>query len=84
MPRIEIGQNISYPEVKKMAGELMIQNPLVSSVRVIVEKDTFKMCIEYTEFSKKMLDKLQLMCYNEYINERGNDKHGNQVEPAQG
>lgn len=56
MPRIEIGQNISYPEVKKMAGELMIQNPLVSSVRVIVEKDTFKMCIEYTEFPKKMLD----------------------------
>ena len=57
MPRIEIGQNISYPEVKKMAGELMIQNPLVSSVRVIVEKDTFKMYIEYTEFPKKMLDK---------------------------
>ena len=67
MPRIEIGQNISYPEVKKMAGELMIQNPLVSSVRVIVEKDTFKMCIEYTEFPKKMLDKSIKLCYNEYI-----------------
>ena len=67
MPRIEIGQNISYPEVKKMAGELMTQNPLVSSVRVIVEKDTFKMCIEYTEFPKKMLDKLPNPCYNEYI-----------------
>jgi hypothetical protein len=57
MPKIEIGQNISYLEVKKMAGELMIQNPLISSVRVTVEKDTLKMCIEYTEFSKKILDK---------------------------
>jgi hypothetical protein len=28
-----------------------------SSVRVTVEKDTLKMCIEYTEFSKKILDK---------------------------
>ena len=53
MPKIEIGQSISYSEVKKMAGELMIQNPLVSSVRVTVEKDTLKMCIEYTEFPKK-------------------------------
>lgn len=70
MPRIEIGQNISYPEVKKMAGELMIQNPLVSSVRVIVEKDTFKMCIEYTEFPKKMLDKLSNPCYNEFTKSR--------------
>ena len=57
MARIEIGKGISYSEVKKMAGELMIQNPLVSSVRVIVEKDTLKMCIEYTEFPKKVLDK---------------------------
>ena len=57
MPKIEIGQNISYSEVKKMAGELMIQNPLVSSVRVTVKKDTLKMYIEYTEFPKKMLDK---------------------------
>ena len=70
MPRIEIGQNISYLEVKKMAGELMIQNPLVSSVRVIVEKDTFKMCIEYTEFPKKMLDKLPNPCYNEFTKSR--------------
>lgn len=59
MPKIEIGQSISYSEVKKMAGELMIQNPLISSVRVIVEKDTLKMCIEYTEFSKKVLDKFK-------------------------
>jgi hypothetical protein len=59
MQKIEIGQNISYSEVKKMAGELMIQNPLVSSVRVTVEKGTLKMCIEYTEFPKKVLDKFK-------------------------
>ena len=59
MPKIEIGQSISYSEVKKMAGEIMIQNPLVSSVRVTVEKDTLKMCIEYTEFPEKMLDKFK-------------------------
>jgi hypothetical protein len=59
MARIEIGKGIPYSEVKKMAGELMIQNPLVSSVRVIVEKDTLKMCIEYTEFPKKVLDKFK-------------------------
>ena len=70
MPRIEIGQNISYLEVKKMAGELMIQNPLVSSVRVTVEKDTLKMCIEYTEFPKKVLDKLPNPCYNEFTKSR--------------
>jgi hypothetical protein len=70
MLRIEIGQNISYPEVKKMAGELMIQNPLVSSVRVIVEKDTLKMWIEYTEFPKKVLDILPNPCYNEFTKSR--------------
>ena len=59
MPKIEIGQSISYSEVKKMAGELMIQNPLVSSVRVTVEEDILKMCIEYTEFPKKVLDKFK-------------------------
>ena len=66
MPKIEIGQNIPYLEVKKMAGELMTQNPLVSSVRVIVEKDTLKMWIEYTEFPKKVLDILSNPCYNEF------------------
>lgn len=58
MPKIKIGQGISYLEVKKMAGALMEQNPQVSSVRILVEKDTLKMWIEYTEFSKKVLDKM--------------------------
>ena len=58
MPKIEIGQGIPYLEVKKMAGALMEQNPQVSSVRILIEKDTLKMWIEYTEFSKKVLDKM--------------------------
>ena len=59
MKKIEISKGVSYSEAKKMAGELIIQNPLVSSVRLLVEKDSFKMCIEYTEFSKKTVDKFQ-------------------------
>lgn len=70
MARIEISKGIPYLEVKKMAGELMIQNSFVSSVRVIVEKDTLKMCIEYTEFPKKVLDKLPNPCYH---NQGGDD-----------
>ena len=58
MKKIKIDKGISYLEAKKMAGELMIQNPLVSSVRVLVEKDSFKMYIEYTELPKKIVEKL--------------------------
>ena len=61
MPRIEISQGIPYLEVKKMAGSLMAQNPQVSSVRVLVERDTFKMWIEYTEFPQKVVDKFQTL-----------------------
>lgn len=58
MPSIEIDKTIPYAEVKKMAGALMAQNPLVSSVRILIDKDTHQMRIEYTEFSKKTIDKL--------------------------
>ena len=64
MKRIEVASNISYNEVKQMAGALMVQNPLISSVRVLVEKETHKKWIEYTEFSQKTLDKIGLICYN--------------------
>jgi hypothetical protein len=40
-----------------MAGALMAQNPLVSSVRILIDKGTHQMRIEYTEFSKKTIDK---------------------------
>lgn len=58
MPSIEIDKSISYAEAKKMAGALMAQNPLVSGVRILIDKDTHQMRIDYTEFSKKTIDKL--------------------------
>ena len=58
MRRIKIDSSIPYGEVKIMAGNLMMQNPKISSVRVIVEKETFTKWIEYTEFSEKVLDKI--------------------------
>jgi len=58
MKRIKIDSSIPYGEVKIMAGNLMMQNPKISSVRVIVEKETFTKWIEYTEFSEKVLDKI--------------------------
>jgi hypothetical protein len=58
MPSIEIDKSIPYEEAKRMAGALMAQNPLVSSVRILIDKDTHQMRIEYTEFSKKTVDKL--------------------------
>ena len=58
MPSIAIDKAIPYADVKKMAGALMAQNPLVSGVRVLIDKDTRAMRIEYTEFSKKTIDKL--------------------------
>ena len=58
MKRIKIDSSIPYGEVKIMAGNLMMQNPKISSVRVTVEKETFTKWIEYTEFSEKVLDKI--------------------------
>ena len=58
MKRIKIDSSIPYGEVKIMAGNLMMQNPKISLVRVIVEKETFTKWIEYTEFSEKVLDKI--------------------------
>lgn len=58
MNRIKISSSIPYNEVKIMAGNLMAQNPKISSVRVLVEKETFIKWIEYTEFSEKVLDKI--------------------------
>ena len=61
MKRIEVADNIPYSEVKKMAGALMAQNPLISSVRVLIEKENHRKWIEYTEFSQKTLDKIQVL-----------------------
>lgn len=58
MPSIKIDKSISYAEVKKIAGAFMARNPLVSGVRILIDKDTNEMQIDYTEFSKKTIDKV--------------------------
>ena len=58
MKRIELEQGTTYQVAKLNAATLMLHDPSVSSVRVVVEKDTHKMWIEYTEFPQKVVDKL--------------------------
>ena len=58
MKRIELEQGTTYEKAKLNAATLMLHNPTVNSVRVVVEKDTHKMWIEYTEFPQKVVDKL--------------------------
>ena len=58
MKRIELEQGTTYQVAKLNAATLMLHDDSVSSVRVVVEKDTHKMWIEYTEFPQKVVDKL--------------------------
>ena len=58
MKRIELEQGTTYQVAKLNAATLMLHDPSVSSVRVVVERDTHKMWIEYTEFPQKVVDKL--------------------------
>ena len=58
MKRIELEQGTTYQVAKLNAATLMLHDLSVSSVRVVVEKDTHKMWIEYTEFPQKVVDKL--------------------------
>ena len=58
MKRIELEHGTTYQVAKLNAATLMLHDPSVSSVRVVVEKDTHKMWIEYTEFPQKVVDKL--------------------------
>ena len=58
MKRIELEQGTTYQVAKLNAATLMLHDPSVSSVRVVVEKDTHKIWIEYTEFPQKVVDKL--------------------------
>ena len=61
MKRIELDQGTTYQVAKLNAATLMLHDPSVNSVRVIVEKSTHKMWIEYTEFPQKVVDKLTKM-----------------------
>lgn len=58
MKRIELDKGTTYRQAKLNAATLMLHDDSVSSVRVVVEKETNKMWIEYTEFPQKVVDKL--------------------------
>jgi hypothetical protein len=58
MKRIELDKGTTYRQAKLNAATLMLHDDSVSSVRVVVEKDTNKMWIEFTEFPQKTVDKL--------------------------
>ena len=58
MKRIELGKGTTYCQAKLNASALMLHDDSVSSVRVVVEKETNKMWIEFTEFPQKTVDKL--------------------------
>ena len=61
MKRIELEQGTTYQVAKLNAATLMLHDLSVSSVRVVVEKDTHKMWIEYTEFPQKVVDKFNIV-----------------------
>ena len=50
MERIEVPDGTTYRNLKQKAGMLMICDPSISSVRVLVEKETNKMWVEITRF----------------------------------
>jgi hypothetical protein len=58
MKRIELDKGTTYLQAKLNAATLMLHDNNVNSVRVVVEKETHKMWIEFTEFPKKTVDKL--------------------------
>lgn len=58
MKRIELPIGVTYQVAKVNASALMLHDPSISSVRVVVEKDTHRMWIEFTEFPQKVVDKL--------------------------
>ena len=58
MKRIELDKGTTYRQAKLNAATLMLRNESVSSVRVVVEKETNKIWIEFTEFPQKTVDKL--------------------------
>ena len=58
MERIEVPEGTKYRNLKQKAGMLMMCDPSISSVRVLVQKETNKMWIEITRFPQKTVDKL--------------------------
>ena len=58
MKRIELDKDTTYQQAKANAAVLMLHDDKVSSVRVVVEEETHKIWIEFTEFPQKTVDKL--------------------------
>lgn len=58
MKRIELDKGTTYQQAKANAAVLMLHDDRVSSVRVVVEKETHKIWIEFTEFPQTTVDKL--------------------------
>jgi hypothetical protein len=58
MKQIEMPKGTTYRQAKLNAATLMLHDDSVNSVRVVVEKETHRMWIEFTEFPKKTVDKL--------------------------
>lgn len=58
MKRVELPKGTSYHQAKVYAGVMITNDPSVNSVRVVIEKETNKMWIEFTEFPQKTVDKL--------------------------
>lgn len=64
MERIEVPEGTTYRNLKLKAGMLMTCDPSISSVRILVQKETNKICIEIKRFPQETIDKLELICYN--------------------
>ena len=58
MKRIELPIGVTYQVAKVNAAALMLHDPSISSVRVVVEKDTHQIIIECQLFPEKTVDKL--------------------------
>ena len=58
MKRVELPIGTTYRQAKVNAGALIAHDDSVNSVRVVVEKETNRMWIEFTEFPQKTVDKL--------------------------
>jgi hypothetical protein len=48
----------TWKQARHTAGKIIAENPHINSVRIVVEKETNRMRIEFTVFPQKTVDKL--------------------------
>lgn len=58
MPAITLPKGTTWKQARQKAGYIIAENPCINSVRILVEKETHQMRVEYTEFPQKVIDKL--------------------------